>query len=137
LAGGAVVPTDWEVHAHCVRVQTVIGHLISVHIELDSDTTLGAVKDAIINYTTPEEVAGLPTAPVRPILYTEEPDRPQPRYDALLGTPRRAEGMAIVIGRLQVEKNIVRFITFSNNLVRGAAGGSVLNAELAWRKGML
>ncbi|MBN1478685.1 aspartate-semialdehyde dehydrogenase [candidate division KSB1 bacterium] len=134
---GAIVPADWEVYAHCIRVQTVIGHLISVHIELDSQPTREEVKQAIVNYTSPPEVAGLPTAPEQTILFSEEPDRPQPRYDVLLGAPERARGMAIFIGRLEVERNIIRFVTLSNNLVRGAAGGSVLNAELAYRKGLL
>lgn len=137
VQNGAIVPTDWEIHAHCIRVQTVIGHLISVHAELEKNTTFDEIKDAIENYKTPADVAGLPTTPDQPIYYMEEADRPQPRYDVMLGTPKRAEGMAVAIGRLEVEKNIVRFVTISNNLVRGAAGGSVLNAELAYRKGLL
>ena len=135
--GSSVEPTAWDVHAHCIRVQTTVGHLISLHIELESDTSLEAVKDAILHFRAPKEVAGLPTTPDQPVYFTEEQDRPQPRYDVMLGTPKRAEGMAVTIGRLQVEKNIIRFVTLSNNLVRGAAGGSVLNAELAFRKGML
>ena len=137
IENGAIVPTDWEVHAHCVRVQTVIGHLISVHLELEKETSLDVVKQAIMSYKAPEHVAGLPTAPETPIYFMEELDRPQPRYDVMLGTPKRAQGMAIAIGRPEVEKNIVRYVTISNNLVRGAAGGSVLNAELAFRKDLL
>ncbi len=137
LVSGAIVPTDWEIHAHCIRVQTVIGHLISVHAELENDTTFDEIKNAIVNYKAPDHVAGLPTTPDQPIIYMEELDRPQPRYDVMLGTPKRAQGMAVAIGRLEVEKNIVRCVTISNNLVRGAAGGSVLNAELAYRQGLL
>ncbi len=135
--GAAIRPVDWEVHAHCVRVPTIIGHLISVHIELENGTDYKTVAQAIKEYIPPEEIAGLPTAPDKPVLFTEEPDRPQPRYDIHAGEPERACGMAVVSGRLEVGKNLVRFITLSNNLVRGAAGGSVLNAELAFRKGML
>jgi len=36
-----------------------------------------------------------------------------------------------------VEKHVIRMIALSNNLIRGAAGGSVLNAELALREGLL
>ena len=137
FAGDSITPTDWDIFAHCIRVQTVTGHLISVHIELDSSTDLDTVKSAILNYKSPVEVAGLPTAPAQPIVFTEEPDRPQPRYDVLVGEPDRAKGMGIVIGRLEVEKNVIRYVTLSNNLVRGAAGGSMLNAELAYKKGMI
>lgn len=134
--GSDIVPMEWEVYAHCIRVQTITGHLISVHVELEKAVTFEAVKNAIVQFQAPEVVQGLPTAPVQPILYSEEIDRPQPRYDVLAGSPGRAKGMAVVIGRLEVEKNVVRFVTLSNNLVRGAAGGSVLNAELAYRQGL-
>ncbi|MBN1465729.1 aspartate-semialdehyde dehydrogenase [candidate division KSB1 bacterium] len=137
LRGGAIAAADWEVHAHCIRVGTLIGHLISVHVELQSEISLQEVQDAIMHYQTPQPIAGLPTSPDVPIYYLEQVDRPQPRYDVMLGTPPRTRGMAIAIGRLEVARNVIRFVTLSNNLIRGAAGGSVLNAELAHRQGML
>jgi len=135
--GRSITPKEWDVYAHCIRVQTITGHLISVHAEMESETNFEAVKSAVENYQSPKAVVGLPTAPESAVVYTEKLDRPQPRYDVMQGYPDRARGMAVVIGRLQVEKNVVRFVTLSNNLVRGAAGGSVLNAELAFRRGML
>jgi aspartate-semialdehyde dehydrogenase len=39
--------------------------------------------------------------------------------------------MAVSVGRLRVEGDRVRIVALVHNLVRGAAGGSVLNAELA------
>lgn len=137
LQGQAIIPKEWDIYAHCIRVQTITGHLISVHAEMESETSFDVIKSAIENYQSPEQVAGLPTAPEKPVFYTEKLDRPQPRYDVFLGNPERARGMAVMIGRLEVEKNVVRFVTLSNNLVRGAAGGSVLNAELAFQKGIL
>ena len=79
----------------------------------------------------------MPTAPKKPVLFTEDPLRPQPRLDVDAGDTDRSKGMAVTVGRLEVDKNIVRFVTLSNNLVRGAAGGSILNAELAYQKGLL
>jgi aspartate-semialdehyde dehydrogenase len=135
--GSEIVPQDWQIYAHCVRVQTVIGHLISVHMELENETSKDKIENLIKNYKAPSEVAGLPTAPDVPVIYTEDVDRPQPRYDVNAGSPARTAGMAVVIGRLDVDKNIIRFVTLSNNLVRGAAGGSVLNAELAYKRQLL
>jgi aspartate-semialdehyde dehydrogenase len=135
--GSEIIPTEWDVYAHCIRVQTIIGHLISVHMELDEEVTETQVIDLIKNFESPQAVQGLPTAPVKPVIYTEAVDRPQPKYDILAGSPERARGMAVVIGRVSVEKNILRFVTLSNNLVRGAAGGSVLNAELAYKSNLL
>lgn len=135
--GSEIEPVDWDIYAHCVRVQTIIGHLISVHIELDEPITKNDAIELVRQFSGPEILSGLPTAPEQPVIYTEAPDRPQPRYDIEAGTPARAQGMAAVIGRLEVRENVIRFITLSNNLVRGAAGGSVLNAELAFRKNMI
>jgi aspartate-semialdehyde dehydrogenase len=41
------------------------------------------------------------------------------------------------VGRLRVQGRRCSFFLLVNNTVRGAAGGSVLNAELAFRKNML
>ncbi len=135
--GSDIVPVDWDIYAHCVRVQTIIGHLISVHIELDEKVDKKDIVNLISQFSTPEILFGLPTAPEQPVIYTEALDRPQPRYDIDAGTPERAKGMAVIIGRLDVQENVIRFITLSNNLVRGAAGGSVLNAELAFKRSMI
>jgi aspartate-semialdehyde dehydrogenase len=133
----AIKPVEWEIHAHCVRVPTIVGHLISVHIEVEEKPTLEAVTDLIRDFAQPDAVAGLPTAPDVPVLLTTDPRRPQPRFDSDAGTPERARGMAVFNGRLEVEPGIVRLVTLSNNLVRGAAGGSILNAELAFRENLL
>ncbi len=39
--------------------------------------------------------------------------------------------MAVSVGRIRVEGDRVRIVALVHNLVRGAAGGAVLNAELA------
>ena len=74
--------------------------------------------------------------PTSPLVVRDEPDRPQPRRDRLTGRG----GMSTVVGRVRGEplfgENGVKFITLSHNTLRGAAGGSVLNAELLWRMGL-
>jgi len=137
LKGSEIVPTDWEVHAHCFRVPTIVGHLISVHVEVEQDVDFQGVVDRFKSYVSPEQVMGLPTAPVQPVILNLEPTRPQPRIDVDAGEPVRAKGMTATVGRLEVSGRIIRFATLSNNLVRGAAGGSVLNAELAYRERLL
>lgn len=65
-------------------------------------------------------------APERPIIYRDEPDRPQPRKD------RDADkAMAVTVGRLR-KCNVfdIRFAGLHHNTVRGAAGGAILTAEL-------
>jgi len=80
----------------------------------------------------------LPTAPDKPIIYRHEPDRPQHRYDVNAGEPcERAWGMAVSVGRIRIIENWVRFVLISHNTRRGAAPGSILNAELALSRGYL
>ena len=79
----------------------------------------------------------LPTAPHPPIELRTEPDRPQPLRDRWAGSPPRARGMAAVVGRVRWEPPFLRFFVLSHNAVRGGAGASVLNAELALAQGLL
>lgn len=72
----------------------------------------------------------LPVTPQWPIAVRPEPDRPQPRLDVNAGGGRAA-GMAVSVGRVRVEGDRVRIVALVHNLVRGAAGGAVLNGELA------
>ncbi|MBN2355862.1 aspartate-semialdehyde dehydrogenase, partial [candidate division KSB1 bacterium] len=127
--GTSIRPVAWEVYAHCVRVPTLIGHLISVHVELQEKGEAEKIEALFEQATAPKTTQGLPTAPDRPIILTGDVTRPQPDRDIHAGEPRRAAGMAVVVGKLQVRGPVVRFTTLSNNLIRGAAGGSVLNAE--------
>ena len=80
----------------------------------------------------PQELK-LPSAPVPPIIYNEEINRPQPRKDRSAGN-----GMAVTVGRLR-ECNVFdyRFVGLHHNTVRGAAGGAILTAELLVAKGLV
>jgi aspartate-semialdehyde dehydrogenase len=67
-----------------------------------------------------------PSAPKRPILVSDQPDRPQPRRDVNAGA-----GMSVVVGRVREDALLdLRLVVMGHNTVRGAAGGSILNAEL-------
>jgi len=76
-------------------------------------------------------VRDLASAPEHPILVRLEPSRPQPRRDC------GAEGgMAVTVGRVRECPLLdLRLVTVSHNTLRGAAAGSILNAELLVAKG--
>jgi aspartate-semialdehyde dehydrogenase len=75
----------------------------------------------------------LPSAPQRPVVYLEAPDRPQPRFDVDMGA-----GMTTAVGRLRPCGVLDwKFTVLSHNTIRGAAGAAVLNAELLKAKGYL
>jgi len=131
LSSKDVVPAEFAVHPTCVRVPTAHGHLLVLQVRLAEELDEADLRRALHNFTGVPQQLGLPTAPERPVVVRLEDDRPQPRLDAEAGGPGRAEGMAVSVGRLRVEGDCVRIVVLVHNLVRGAAGGSVLNAELA------
>ena len=126
-----VEPAPLDVHATCVRVPTAHGHLLVLQARIKDEMDETDLRRAMHNFNGVPQQLDLPTAPQRPLIVRPEDDRPQPRLDLNAGGPGRAEGMAVSVGRLRVEGDRVRIVALVHNLMRGAAGGSVLNAELA------
>jgi aspartate-semialdehyde dehydrogenase len=76
---------------------------------------------------------GLPTRPEHPLVVSDLPDRPQPKRDVNAGN-----GMTVTVGRVRRDAVLdLRMVALGHNTVRGAAGGSVLNAELLAANGAL
>ena len=76
---------------------------------------------------------GLPSAPVPPIVVTADESRPQPRRDVNAGG-----GMTVTVGRVRKDPLLdLRLVALGHNIQRGAAGASVLNAELALVRGLV
>jgi aspartate-semialdehyde dehydrogenase len=121
---------DFDVLASCARVPVRDGHLEAVVVDLDQDATTDEIKKAFGDYSAPQ-VGDLPTAPQKPIIVTDDEARPQPLLDCYNGSPERAKGMAITVGRVKKDKNKLRFYLLVHNTIRGAAGCSIMNAELA------
>ncbi len=119
-------PADVAVSAHCHRVPTLDGHLEAVSVELARPASPQDAMAALESFRGDVEGLGLPSAPERPIVVRREADRPQTRLDRDTGS-----GMAVVVGRLRPCPVLtLRFVLLSHNMVRGAAGGALLNAEL-------
>jgi len=119
---GAIVKADFIVSAQCFRVDVLDGHTASVRVKLRKQSTLEAVFEAMRTYPS----LALYSSPKHFIDVCDEPSRPQPRLDRDNG-----KGMTITVGRLFPD-NIFdyRFVSLSHNTVRGAAGSTILNAEL-------
>lgn len=114
------------VSATCTRVPVVDGHLVNISLELDEQPELSAIVADWQAFQGPEPVPSLPSAPAYPLQYLHQIDRPQPRRDRDAGA-----GMMTSIGRLR-ECPVLgyKFAALSHNTIRGAAGCSILNAEL-------
>ena len=100
-------------------------------IVLEQDVDAAAIADSMRAFRgIPQELA-LPTAPEEPLIVREEQDRPQPILDKNAGSPERARGMAVTVGRIRKKGCKVNYSLLVHNTVRGAAGTCILNAELA------
>jgi aspartate-semialdehyde dehydrogenase len=132
-----VVPSRLDIWANCVRVGVREGHLESVSIPLQEDVDAEDVARVLASFRGEPQRRKLPTAPKQPVLVRSERNRPQPLLDLNAGEPARARGMSATVGRIRVTGRNLRFFVLSHNTLRGGAGGSVLNAELAFRRGFL
>jgi aspartate-semialdehyde dehydrogenase len=103
------------VSAHTNRVPVQHGHTVCLSVEAH-----------LANWRGAPEAFGLPSAPERPLVLFKEPDRPQPRRDVDLG-----RGMTVSVGRVRRDPILdIRLVALGHNIIRGAAGASILNAEL-------
>lgn len=133
--GGQVRPADFVVSAHCNRVPVRNGHLEAVSVEFADKPSQEEILQAWQTYQPLVQQLKLPSAPQPAIIVSEEQDRPQPRLDRLAGT---VPGMATVVGRLRPDPLFdYKFLALGHNTIRGAAGGSLLNAELIVAQGHL
>jgi aspartate-semialdehyde dehydrogenase len=134
--GARIRSFDPPLVVHCARVATREGHLEAVTVVARTRPSRDSILRAWRSFD-PLVGRDLPSAPHPPIEVRTEPDRPQPLRDRWAGAPARARGMAVVVGRLRWDPPFLRFFLLSHNAVRGGAGGSVLNAELALDEGRL
>jgi len=135
IKNGRFVPDDSiRISAHCNRVAVTDGHIACCSIQFAGNKpSMDEIINIWRNFTAPPQELKLPSAPVPAIVYRDEIDRPQPQKDRDAGN-----GQAITVGRLR-KCNVFdyRFVGLHHNTVRGAAGGSILTAELLKVKGFI
>jgi aspartate-semialdehyde dehydrogenase len=126
-------PAEFAVSAQVHRVPVIDGHTAAVRVKLKQKADIETVKQALREFTALPQELKLHSAPVPPIIVREERDRPQPRLDRDAGN-----GMATTVGRILPDAVFdLKFVSHSHNVIRGAAGAAVLNAELLVAKGLL
>lgn len=129
LSGSAVEPADFAVSAQCFRVHVIDGHTVSVRVNLRNSATREQIIEEIRKFPS----LGLQSSPENFMEFTDDPSRPQPRFDRDAGN-----GMTITVGRLFPDTVFdFKFVALSHNTLRGAAGAAVLNAELLVARGVI
>ncbi len=120
-----------RVSASCTRVGVAHGHLASVSLGFRRQPRVEEVAELLNGFTGNVVKDRLPLAPVRPIQVLPGSNRPQPRLDRDVGG-----GMTVTVGRIRAcEVHHIKMFVLAHNLVRGAAGAALLNAELCHARG--
>ena len=123
---GRIEPASIQISAHANRVPVEHGHTVCMSIEFERRANAADALDVLRAWRGDPLALGLPSSPEHALLVTEVPDRPQPRRDVDVG-----EGMTVTVGRVRDDALFdVKLVAMGHNTVRGAAGASILNAEL-------
>jgi aspartate-semialdehyde dehydrogenase len=132
-ADGGRTPHEVRISAHTNRVPVLDGHTMTVSVEFEAAPEVAQVIEAMRAFRGRPQELGLPSAPEPAIQVMTEPNRPQPRLDA-----DRGDGMAVCVGRVRACPVFhVKFVAMAHNVVRGAAGAAILNAELMVAEGVV
>jgi aspartate-semialdehyde dehydrogenase len=133
IQDGKIVPNgNIKISAHCNRVPVTDGHTACCSIQFaGKKPEMEEVIHLWKSFSSLPQELKLPSAPIPPMVYKDEPDRPQPQKDRDTGN-----SMTVSVGRLR-KCNVFdyRFVGLHHNTVRGAAGGAILTAELLVAKG--
>lgn len=132
-SGDVVEHASFAVSSHTNRVAVEHGHTICITASFKETVTAESALETLRSWEGCDETHGLPSRPAHPLYVTDAPDRPQPRRDVNAGG-----GMTVTVGRVRPDPILdIRMVAMGHNTVRGAAGGSVLNAELLAATGRL
>jgi aspartate-semialdehyde dehydrogenase len=130
---GRIENSSVKISAQCNRVAVIDGHTECVQVKLGFNPTEKEIIEAWQNFKSIPHELNLPSAPNPVIQYFYNEKYPQPKIHRNLG-----KGMSVAIGRLRKCPLFdFKFVILSHNTVRGAAGGTILIAELLKAKGYL
>jgi aspartate-semialdehyde dehydrogenase len=133
LNGAGVVLAPFKMSAQCNRVAVEDGHTESISVKFKKKATSEEILAAWEKFSGVPQEQKFPTAPETPVRYVDSSDRPQPRFDVDFG-----KGMTATVGRLRPCGVLDwKFTVLSHNVIRGAAGAALLNAELLKSQGYL
>jgi aspartate-semialdehyde dehydrogenase len=123
--GSGIRNAGFVVSATTTRVPVADGHTAVMSIELAAKPSIDDVTAALASFTAEPQQRNLPLAPHPPIV-VHGAGSSQPRLDVHHG-----RGMTVHVGRvLAVPDPRHKLVAAGHNLVRGAAGAALLNAEL-------
>lgn len=133
LSSNKIDFADFKISAQCNRVAVIDGHTECVQVKLRTKTSVDEIIKVWRNYKSLPQKLDLPSAPENPIVYFDEEKYPQPKIHRNI-----EKGMAASVGRLREDTLFdFKFVVLSHNTIRGAAGGTILIAELMKAEGII
>ena len=138
-----VKPAHFVTQVICKRVMRNYGHVVKVKVDLEKEAAIEDIEDLISNFSSKPQELNLPSAPRCPLILSkssidfEDACRAGSESDNHDPGTNLKSGMAITVYNLKLIGSTLTFSAFSENTVRGAAGGCVLLAELAMQEGLL
>jgi aspartate-semialdehyde dehydrogenase len=133
VVGERIEPAGMTVSSHTHRVPVSDGHLMAVSLSTSAPLTAEEARSALDGFRGEPQERQLPSAPDAPVLLVDGEDRPQPRLDRGAGG-----GMSVVVGRVRPCPVLgLRLELLGHNTLRGAAGGTLLLAELVVARGLM
>jgi len=133
MNGNHRIPAEITISAQANRVSVKEGHTICLSMAFERKPSLNELIRVLEDFKGISGLPYLPGSPEQIIIVREEQDRPQPRSDRNAGG-----GMSVSVGRIRECPLLdYRMVTVSHNTLRGAASGSILNAELLVAKQLI
>jgi aspartate-semialdehyde dehydrogenase len=133
ISGSKIENAQFKISAQCNRVAVIDGHLETVQVNFKKKPSKEEILKVWKEFKSLPQELDLPSAPKQPIIYFTEDKYPQPKLHRNID-----KGMAAAVGRLrECPLFDYKFIVLSHNTIRGAAGGTILIAELMKAKGYL
>ena len=127
------IPASMVISSQANRVSVKEGHTVCLSVGFKDKPSREEIISVLENFNGIEGTPELPSLPKQTLVVREEDDRPQPRRDRNVN-----DGMSISIGRVRPCPILdYRMVTVSHNTLRGAASGSILNAELLVAKNLV
>lgn len=134
VVNGRIVPaTEPKITCQCIRIPILHGHTAAVFVKFRQKPSKEQLIQKLREFQGEPQLLKLPSAPKQFIQYLDGDNRPQISLDV-----DYEKGMGISVGRLRPDSIYDwKFVGLSHNTLRGAAGGSVLCAELLAAKGYM
>jgi len=130
-----------DIEVCCERVDRKHGHLARIDVTLEREASAHEIVQIWSKHTSRAQELDLPSACQEPIHFVSDPNNVED--SRWVGGVIRSPGddlraaMAVAVGDIHVSGNRISYTTVADNTIRGAAGYSVLMAELLLAEGMI